>query len=125
MGTGQLHGSFEPSKRGNDMAGENADIGLLQWVLGGFITATVAAFVTVGKAISDLRGEGNKGRAELWKRIDTLGDGAADDRAHAAEKYATRDDVYRLQNHIDQRMDRHERRMEAMIANRPPVKDIP
>lgn len=69
------------------------------------------------------RRDNTEQRRLIWERITADGRSAAEARLQDARVFATKTDIADLRTFLDQRMDRHERTMERLINNRPPVRE--
>lgn len=126
------------------MAGE-PDISLWEWLFGGAVAlgAAIGGFLyrdlkakikEQAESMENIRAghvatadrdrqDGLEQRRLIWQRITDDTRSAAEARLQDARVFATKTDIADLRSFLDQRMDRHERTMERLINNRPPVRD--
>jgi hypothetical protein len=103
----------------------HGDVTWMQWVLGGLAAAGIAAVGWLWTALQGVRTEGQDGRKELWSRVNKQGDAAALSAIDAERRFATKDDLERLRDHFDRKIEDQTARLTEVIVNRPAVKISP
>jgi hypothetical protein len=105
---------------------EGPDITFWEWLFGAvcLLGATIGSFLyrSLKGEFDASKEDATQERRRMWQRIDEEAAKTAANRLLDYQLFATKQDIAGLRDHLDDRMDRHERNMRDLIVNRPPVK---
>lgn len=94
----------------------------LQWALGGVTAALGLLIGWLFARIEGVRSEAADGRKAIWDRLNQRTDAAADDRLEDAQRYATQNDLDKLEERLGDRLSETETRIMNAINDRGPVR---